>query len=120
MSVNMILKTKKLGDAVKNSLTLFTVFIFLISSVSAIAADEQTNGSSFEGVIKELNSKSFKNKSDAIEKIAASGHERVQPILEAMLGGDLYADKKTQEIVIGAKQNKKTVIYDSYGEILSW
>lgn len=99
----MILKTKKLGDAVKNSLTLFTVFIFLISSVSAIAADEQTNGSSFEGVIKELNSKSFKNKSDAIEKIAASGHERVQPILEAMLGGDLYADKKTQEIVIGAK-----------------
>jgi urea transport system permease protein len=53
----------------------------------------------FEQVVAELSDRSFKVKGAAVDAIAASGDERALPVLEAMLGGDLYYRKDDRRIV---------------------
>ena len=70
--------------------------IMCVAPVWAQNADESTG---FESLIGELTTSSFKKKAKAVEAIAALDDERVLPVMEAMLAGDLYYQKSDEKIV---------------------
>lgn len=63
-------------------------------------AEEET---SFDVLLGDLVTSSFKKKTKAVEKITQSSDERVLPILEAMLDGVLYYQKSDKQIVFAEK-----------------
>lgn len=76
--------------------------------------DERTGTESLSlaSLVSELTTNSFKSKAETIEKIAALDDERVVPILEAMLEGDLYYRKDDDLIVITSKSENGYNITD--------
>ena len=64
------------------------------------AADEAEEGTSLESLLSVLTSSSFSKKAKAVEAIAAMDDERVLPVLESMLAGDLYYRKSDDKIVL--------------------
>ena len=62
---------------------------------------------------------SYADKKTAIETLVGSGNERVEAILSALLGSDLYFSKDHQKVVIGKRAGKVYEIQDALtGEIL--
>ena len=88
----------------KRLLTLFVFgFLFLNTIlVSALHAQE-----SLENSFKLFSSKSFKDKSTAINAISESGEPNAVEILDALLNGNLYYDKKSKVIITIAETAPK-------------
>jgi len=55
----------------------------------------------FADLVQALGAKSYSAKIRAVNKLAATGDDRVASILEAMAGRDLYSRKSDQRVVIG-------------------
>lgn len=72
------------------------VLLMIICVTPVRAADE---GTGFESLIGELTESSFKKKAKAIEAISALEDERVLPVMESLLAGDLYYRKSDKKIV---------------------
>ena len=83
--------------------------LICVTPVWAEIADEST---SFESLIGELTAKSFKKKAKTVEAISALDDERVLPVMEAMLAGDLYYRKSDDKIVIKADAESGYLITD--------
>ena len=83
--------------------------IMCVAPVWAQNADESTG---FESLIGELTTSSFKKKAKAVEAIAALDDERVLPVMEAMLAGDLYYQKSDEKIVFKADGESGYLITD--------
>ncbi len=58
----------------------------------------------FSTQVQALNAKSFSKKIKAIEVLAENGNDRVVPVLNAMLHGDLYVLKADKTVVIAQSQ----------------
>jgi len=98
------------GRMPHHSFRRFFMPLFAIVALMLVAlAPQQAHAFSDEQLrqnAEQLNAKSSTKKLDVIEKMAADGDPRVAPILEAMLGGDLYVSKADDKVVIGKKQGK--------------
>lgn len=90
----------------------FTVIVAmaltLLTSPPALA--DTVEGSGFEEGITLLMKRSFPKKAYAIDKLAASGDERSERILEAMLSGGLFFSKRHKVLVFGDADNGKYAI----------
>ena len=93
----------------KNSLIKVCLFALLVgeglivSAFSAQARSEEPSlrvASDFATVVGGLTSKSFKEKARIIDELSGFEDQRVPLVLDALLNGDLYYDKKSQDIVI--------------------
>ena len=91
MSVNLLIHIKK-------------TFVFLLVTICMIGNSAFAEGENFPDLLAGLNSKSFKQKIEAASALVLSDHEQVQPVLGALLKGDLFYIKKDQQIVIAEKQ----------------
>jgi len=72
---------------------------FLIPTVAFAAG-------SFEDALANLNSRKFKDKQQAITRIAESGDARALVTLEALLAGQLFTRKSDKKVLIGEKSHK--------------
>ena len=91
---------------VKRSLFVDVKALFLLLSLvlyPQIVLSE-TNGATFESTVQSLVKASFKKKATLASQIAAYDDPRTLPILELMLGGDLYYKKDNREVVSVEKQ----------------
>ena len=61
----------------------------------------------------QLTSRSFDEKSEAINSIINSGHESTQKLLEALLAGDLFYRKKDKRIVFVSQEDSKYRLFDA-------
>lgn len=77
------------------------------------AADGAEEGASLESLLSELTSSSFKKKAKAVEAIAVMDDDRVLPVLESMLAGDLYYRKSDDKIVLTASAESGYQITDA-------
>jgi urea transport system permease protein len=84
-----------------------SLFLMMFASV-ALAQDIDISKE-----ITALSEGSFDDKAVAIETLATSGHPRVQDILQAMRGGDLYVVEETGRIVIGNRDRRVLTIVDA-------
>jgi urea transport system permease protein len=74
---------------------------------------------SFDAAAEGLLAKSYKDKIQAVEVIAATGDARSAPLLEALLAGDLFTRKSDKLLVIGSKVSGGYVIVNAVtGEAL--
>jgi urea transport system permease protein len=80
---------------------LLVVFCFVGGMPFTVFA--QNEDASFESLIGELTTSSFKKKAKTVEAIAALDDERVLPVLEAMLDSSLYYQKSDKKIVFASK-----------------
>lgn len=78
-------------------LRLFAVVLALAAATPALAADD----AAFVDTLAALNQRSFKNKAEAVDALAALGHPRTEAVLKAMAAGELFARKDDGLIVIG-------------------
>lgn len=99
--------------------TFWGVLLVVLSFVvfaKPVWAQEET---SFESLISELTTSSFKKKIIAVEQVAAFDDERVLPVLEALLSGTLYYQKSDKRIVFTTKvENGYSIIAVDNGEEL--
>jgi len=72
---------------------------FLIPTVAFAAG-------SFEDALANLNSRKFKDKQQAITRIAESGDARALVTLEALLAGQLFTRKSDKKVLIGEKSHE--------------
>ncbi len=80
----------------------------LISLILAPAAPAMPSESDeFTAAIELLKSRSFKTKGEAIERVERSGDERAVRVLEALLKGELYYQKKEKRVVYARQQDGK-------------
>ena len=86
---------------------LWPILLLCIVPVSAIAQDD------FADKLNALTAKKFQDKEQAILVLEQTAHPRTSPVLEAMLGGDLYYVKKDRTIVIAQKSGKKYRLNDA-------
>lgn len=77
----------------------------LFMAAPSLAADD------FSAGVDALNAKSFSKKIKAIEVLAEFDHDRVVPVLRAMLGGDLYALKADKTVVIAQKRGSVYLVH---------
>lgn len=92
------------------------VLLMIICVTPVRAADE---GTGFESLIGELTESSFKKKAKAIEAISALEDERVLPVMESLLAGDLYFRKSDKKIVFTqASESGYTLTDVITGEVL--
>jgi urea transport system permease protein len=85
---------------------LFVLFFAFTTAVPAVAAD-------FDRALNELNQRNFKKKTAAMEAVAASGHERVVPVLQALRDGLLLARKSDKRVVIGQRVGRTYMLTDA-------
>ena len=78
-------------------LSLLSAF-FLLFALSAAAESE---------ALDRLKSKSFAEKTRAVEELAASGSDNARAVLEALLAGQLYYLKKDQRLVLAEKRDRQ-------------
>ncbi len=88
--------------AMNNSWGVFLVLFYCLVSLFTSNVSADTEEASFESLTAGLTQSSFKKKATAVESVAALEDERVLPLLEAMLAGDLYYRKSDKRIVIVA------------------
>ncbi len=86
---------------------VFFVFLSLLflttgTSVRAELADD----------IAALSAKGFNDKIVAVENLGASGDERVVPVLNALMDGNLYIRKSDKSVVIGTASGKVWILSD--------
>ncbi len=91
---------------------LKSVLILLLVATIAILSTPNPASAAFEDDIAALASKSFKSKISAIKKVAASGHDRAAPVLDALLNGNLYKLKSDNTVVITKKTGTVYVLFD--------
>lgn len=84
-------------------LAVFTMLLCLLSIDVAMAVAQDD---AFETAVTALNAKSFSQKEKAIDNLLASKDSRAIPILNAMLEGDLYAQKSDGRIITRTKVDK--------------
>ncbi len=84
--------------------TLFVCLLLLLLETPVFA--------DFSEQVAALAQGSYSAKETAIEEIAASGDERVIPVLEAMLEGDLYTRESDGVVVIGETSGQTVVLTD--------
>ena len=75
-------------------------------------ADELVNAENFTLALEQLQSKSYKEKEQAIEQLVQSKDQRVKSILEAMLNARLFFTKEDKKLVIGIKNQNGFAITD--------
>jgi urea transport system permease protein len=75
-------------------------------------ADESVNTENFTHALEQLQSKSYKEKEQAIEQLVLSKDQRVKSILEAMLNARLFFIKEDKKLVIGIKNQNGFAITD--------
>lgn len=91
----------------------------LLSLICVTPVWAAEDGTGFESLIGELTESSFKKKAKAIEAIAALEDERVLPVMESLLAGDLYYKKSDKRIVFTAEAESGYTITDVIsGEVL--
>jgi len=78
-------------------------------AIGPVLADEKK----FETAVGGLAAKSFKQKANAIDAIAATGDSRAATVLEAMLERRLFTTKADKRLVIGKKTGKQFEIRDA-------
>jgi urea transport system permease protein len=105
---------------------LFTIYLALLLgviwfSINPAFADENTAAETtaitpvtdFATAVAALNQRSFKKKGQAIRDLATIKNPRTVPVLEAMLGNDLYLNKQSQQVVIGTRKDGSYAITDA-------
>ena len=93
------------------SLSLISRTIVCLVSVSALAlacaaaqaAEAPDTEVAFAEAVAALNAQSFDGKAAAAEVVAASGHARAALVLNALLGGDLYRERRGERRVVIAE-----------------
>jgi len=88
------------------------VLLVLLSLFCVTPVWAAEDGTGFESLIGELTASSFKKKAKAIEAIAALEDERVLPVMESLLAGDLYYKKSDKHIVFTAQAESGYSITD--------
>ena len=89
---------------------LVTVLVALSDSDSAVRAAEHAVLD--KNLISSLAAKGFKEKKAAINALAALGDERVVPVFEAMIAGNLAKRKSDGVVVIATRQGTVYVLQD--------
>ena len=94
---------------------LLLVLLIWLVPMAAGAAD----GEGFEAAISGLTGKSFKDKTAAVQAIAATGDARAEALLRTMLAGDLYYRKSDKRLVTVEKVDSGLKLSDALtGEAL--
>ena len=75
-------------------------------------AEKQVNSDEFVAALETLKSKSFKDKANALDKLASTNDERVLSVIEAMLKARLFYTKADKNIVIAIKGPEGYAITD--------
>jgi urea transport system permease protein len=84
--------------------------LLVIFSGALAVADESAGPS--ESMVNSLAAKKFGDKRAAIEALAALGDERVIPVFEAMVDGNLWLRKSDGKVVVAEKQGSVYVLQD--------
>ena len=86
--------------------------VFLLTALLLMLAPCQSGAeeTSFDEAVSFLLQGNFKQKAQAIEKIAASGDKRTEPILQALLAGKLFRVKKDNTLVYAVIENSQASI----------
>lgn len=85
-----------------------TLVLALVLSSTAPARADQTR----DADVAALASGSFADKMDAVRRLAGSGDPAVVPVLEALVGGDLYTRKTDGKVVIGQPRGRVLTLKD--------
>lgn len=91
----------------RSIMTLMLVFCSLVVNVS------QADEASMDEILSLLSASSFNQKSEAISKLAQSGNEKTEVLLNAILQGSLYYIKKDKRIVFAEKEGSKLNLTDA-------
>ncbi|MDP6174166.1 MAG: urea ABC transporter permease subunit UrtB [Rhodospirillales bacterium] len=91
--------------------SIFSLFL-LAAVIMGFQASPVMAAEGFGERVKALAAKGFKAKSKAIRDLAATGHERVPAVLEALLGGKLYRLKSDGKVVITRKRGRVYILLD--------
>ncbi len=89
---------------------VFLAALLVIFSGALAVADESAGPS--ESMVNSLAAKKFGDKRAAIEALAALGDERVIPVFEAMVDGNLWLRKSDGKVVIAQAQGSVYVLQD--------
>ena len=85
----------------------------IIAAFFCLMAGQANAQADLADAAKGLLSKSYSDKIQATEAIAASGNERATPFLEALYDGNLFATKADERLVILAKKGGADVAVDA-------
>ena len=86
----------------------------LLALVCLLTASAGARAQDFDTALASLAGKaSFAQKAEAIETIAASGHERSTLLLEALLEGQLFYRKSDKRVVLAEKDGKGYLVTDA-------
>ncbi len=89
------------------ALPSLTVVLACIAVAATVAGGAPaSHAATLEEAVQGLSAKSYKDRAVGVEVLAATGHPRAIPILEAMAKGQLFARKADGVIVIGHKTGK--------------
>ena len=91
-------------------ISMFLLLLLPLLMTSVTQADD----GDLEAATKLLAGKSFDEKSQGIQLLARSGHEKTELLLKAILAGDLFYVKKDQRIVFAEKQGSKLQLTDAF------
>ncbi len=89
-----------IGARTAFSSLMFGLLLLAGMGAHALAAED------FTAAVQSLNAKNFTAKGEAIEAVAATGHDRSVVVLRAMLDGRLYYRKKDRRVVIVERLDK--------------
>tara|TARA_E500000331_G_scaffold173719_1_gene167828 strand:+ start:9695 stop:11326 length:1632 start_codon:yes stop_codon:yes gene_type:complete len=85
-------------------------------SAPVFSSDISTNNTSEDetltSLLNALNTRSFDDKADAARSIAKTSHPRRIAVLNALLEGQIYVRKKTDQIVIATRQDREYLLTD--------
>jgi urea transport system permease protein len=93
--------------------TVFAVALCLVLSAgAAFAQAPAAQGPDFAALVKDLGGKSFSARLSAVRALGETGDARAVPVLEAMLGRNLYATKDGR-VVVGEKKGEVLALRDA-------
>ena len=98
------------GFALPSLAALLSCMAFLAAVAGGAPASQ---AATLEEALHGLTAKSYKERAVGVELLAATGHPRVIPILEAMAKGQLFVRKADGSIVIGDKTGKVYALTDA-------
>ncbi|EKV27495.1 Urea ABC transporter, permease protein UrtB [Caenispirillum salinarum AK4] len=89
---------------------LLLAFVLAVAAaLPARAADD----AAFAQAVEALDQRSFAEKADAVSALAALGHPRTAPVLEALSAGQLFRHRGSERIVIGAYNGNTYALTDA-------
>jgi len=89
----------------KRRVFILSIFFLSLFFTSNSFAEKETNSEAFSQALELLQSKSYKEKEQAIAKLVTTKDGRVQSILEAMLNARLFYIKEDKTTVVGIKND---------------